>query len=321
MPRKTAGTTAKKAEEQAEDNNLDANIEAAQAAPRRGRAPMTFGTLTVENEYHNVVLWGREGSGKTTAAADAANHGKVVVINAEGGLKIRALQRQGINTDNLMVWPDPAAPVPITHRTLDRLYRQIKSSLDAEPGSIYAVIFDSVSEVVTAMLSFVADDRITKAAITDQVDRFETNRNDYGIMYKMFRDLLRKFRDLPCHVILTALERRDEDEDTRKVVYGPDINPGIQKDLAGYVDVVLYFRAADAKRPFRAVARGQERYRTKDRFGTLPDVLAEPSWTRMLAYIDEEISEIEDPLQAALVIKAKKEQEDTPDEDDDETDD
>lgn len=313
MPKAKTATAESKTQQDEQD--LDEAIKAAESnpAPRRGRAPLVFGALEEQREFVNVVMWGREGSGKSTAAVEAANHGKILVINAEGGLKIRALRRQGINTANIALWPGQGET--ISHRSLDRLYRQIKSDLAADPDAWFAVVFDSLSEVVTALLGSVSDDRIKKASIIDPFEKFETNRNDYGTMYKMFRDLLRKFRDLPCHVILTALERRDEDEDTRTVFYGPDINPGIQKDLAGYVDIQIYHRAASKGQPFRALVRGIDKYRTKDRYGLLPDTLAEPNFSRILGYIEEELEESTDPIQATLRKPSKKKDETDNDDD------
>src|SRR5690349_10249826 len=61
-------------------------------------------------ETTNTLLYGREGSGKTTAAARLANlfshlppgKGKILVINAEGGLKLRPLKNRGVDTSRIV---------------------------------------------------------------------------------------------------------------------------------------------------------------------------------------------------------------------------
>src|SRR5690625_8048708 len=94
-------------------------------------------------------------------------------------------------------------------------------------------------------------------------------------MSKQFRDLLRKYRDLPCHLILTALERRDVDEDTGQVAYGPALSPGVQKEVLGYIDLVLYFNEVEREtknesaKPYLTVTHSSGRYRTNYSYGMI----------------------------------------------------
>lgn len=271
-----------------------------------------FPSLEDAPEWLRILWYGREGSGKTTDALlatvpAAAAGSKILVINAEGGLKVKALQRHGVDPSLVRLWPNPNRPVPITHRRLDRLYRTIKADLMADPNSWYAVVFDSGTDIVESMVGFIGDKRVAKAREggldIDEIDAFATDRNDYGTMSKMFRDILRKFRDLPCHILITALERRDEDEDTKRVMYGPAVSPGIQSSLLGYVDIVLATKAEDETSPFRALTRKSARHRAKDRFGILPEVLVDPTFPRVLAYYNGELTEDTDPEQKRLPVK------------------
>lgn len=271
-----------------------------------------FASLSDTDEYLNVLLFGREGSGKTTAAVSLANlgYGKVLVVNAEGGMKKNTLKRHGIEIDRIMVWPPQGQP--ITHAGLDEVHRQLKADLADDPQSWAGVVFDSATEIVQALVDYVANDRIEKAsrkgANIDGVDQFFTDRSDYGTMSKMFRDILRKFRDLPTHFIVTALERRDVDEDSGKVQYGPAVTPGVQTDLLGYVDLVLACTAADDAegKPYRALTRSSGKYRGKDRLGVLPKVLVNPTIERILAYESGKLTEETDPLQKQLINNKKE---------------
>lgn len=266
-----------------------------------------FAPLATNDEYLNVLMFGREGSGKTTAACSLANlgYGKVLVVNAEGGLKKNTLKRQGIDIDRIMIWPPQGQK--ITHAGLDGVYRQLAADLANDPQSWSGVVLDSATELVQALVDHVSGDRIEKATRKgvniDGVDQFFTDRSDYGTMAKMFRDLLRKFRDLPAHFIVTALERRDVDDDTGKVQYGPAVSPSLQADLLGFVDVVMACSAADEDKPYRALTRNSGKYRGKDRLGVLPKVLVNPTVERILAYETGELTEETDPLQAQLLPK------------------
>ena len=64
-----------------------------------------FTSLSDTKEYVKAVFYGREGTGKTTAAATASQTGRVLFVNSEGGLKKAALTQHGVNTDNVAVWP------------------------------------------------------------------------------------------------------------------------------------------------------------------------------------------------------------------------
>lgn len=276
-------------------------------APAASKTGALFAPLSAEREFARAVFWGREGSGKTTSAMHAAHLGRILVINAEGGIKKKPLIDMGVPVDNIMVWPPRGEQ--ITHKGLDEVYFQIKSDLQDDPDSWMAVVLDSASEVVIGMVDHVSTDRVEKARANnrtiDEVDAFFTDRSDYGTMSKMFRDILRKFRDLPCHLIITGLERRDVDEDSAKVTYGPAVPPAIQTDLLGQVDFVLHFRAADDEgKPFRAVTKKSGKYRTKDREGVLPHVLAHPTFDRIVGYINGDLQEEADKEQKALVAAA-----------------
>lgn len=312
MPRKTAVKPAEVLDALSDGAMGEAN----DATPAENDAPATasptkatrnsepFVTLDDVPDHLRLVYWGPEGSGKTTAALAATTIGTVLVVNAEGGLKPKALRRQGIDTSRVKVWPPEGTR--ITHRSMDALYRRLKAELREDPKAYAAIVLDSISEINLVLTGSVSDDRIKKDMITDPFDKFFTDRSDYGTSGKMLRDLLRKFRDLPCHLIITALERRDEDEDTKKVRYGPAVSPAVQQDLAGQMDVILYCREAQGAAPYRALTRGIAKYRTKDRFGTVPDLLAEPSFVRVLAYVEEDLDEATDDLQQALVPKKHK---------------
>ena len=287
-----------------------------------------FGFAPIDDivDHTNTLLYGREGSGKTTIASRIANavpsgsKGKVLVINAEGGLKLGPLKKRGVDTSRIVVWPDPKRHERATHKGLDRIHRKIKADLMADPNSWFAVVFDSATEIHQAILDSVQQKRV--AAVRSRgadVDEDFVDIADYGTMSKLFKDVLRKFRDLPCHFVVTALERRDVDKDTGKPQYGPAVTPGLQSDLLGYVDFVLMCKAEDEDGPFRALTRANSRYRAKDRFDILPKVLADPFMDRIIGYVDGALTEETDPEQARIVARTKKAQ-DAPAQDDDEED-
>ncbi|AZF98665.1 RecA-like DNA recombinase [Arthrobacter phage Riovina] len=274
-----------------------------------------FAPVDDVDDTYNFCFYGLEGSGKTTAIATAANiapkGSRVLIINAEGGVKKKALQRRGIDTSKIVLWPNPKTGQKVTRKGLEQLYQRLAGDLARDPNSWFAIGWDSITEVHAKIVSDVANARIQKArdrdVIISETDEFFTDRDDYGVMSKMVNDLLRKFRDLPCHYVVTALERRDVDEKTSKVSYGPAVTPALQTSILGYTDVNLYFKAEDEDGPFRALVKGVGTYRTKDRLGGLPKVIAQPTMERILGYAEGTIEEAEDELQKTLpAIRERK---------------
>lgn len=288
-----------------------------------------FAALDDVIDYINTLLYGREGSGKTTAAARLANtashlpkgKGKVLVINAEGGLKKAPMRKRGIDTDRVVLWPDPKKHQRVTHASLDAIHRRVKADLVEDEDSWAGVVFDSATEIHQAILDSVQAKRVTAIQNRGQdVDPDFVDIADYGTMSKLFRDILRKFRDLPCHFVVTALERRDVDKDTGKPQYGPAVTPGLQADLLGYVDFVLMCKAEDEDGPFRALTRANSRYRAKDRFDVLPKIMVDPFLDRITQYVTGELEPDTDPEQERYKAKGKDVNKSDDDEEEDEDD-
>jgi hypothetical protein len=269
-----------------------------------------FGEMDLDvKEYLRVLYYGDEGSAKTTNAATLANGGKTLIINAEGGAKRRALLARGVDVTNLRFWPQKSSE-KITAAGLEQVYDRLQADLDADEDSWYGVIFDSATDIVQALTAQVSDDRITKARRRgieiDDVDSYFTDVADYGTMGKMFVDKIRKYRTLPCHLAITALQRRDVDKTSSVVTYGPAVTPGVATSLLGYVDIVLACKAEDEKRPYRGMSAGSDLYRMKDRYGILPKIMVEPTMERIIKYLEGDLTVDSDKLQALMPQPEKK---------------
>lgn len=280
-------------------------VEPTKAVARR-KAPANTQDLFVaydETEEHlNLLYWGREGSGKTIDLAAATQRGRVLFINAEGGLKKRALLANGANTSNLVLFPRPGQP--LNYYTLQEALFRVKADLMDDPNAWFLVAVDSVTELATAFTDAAADDRFEKGKLKNKewkptiTDEFFTDRDDYGVSTKMVRKLARFLRDLPCHTAMTTLERRDVDEKTSTVAYGPAVGPALQTSLLGYVDVVLYCKAPDEDKDyFRAMTKNVGTARAKDRIGVMPKILVNPTVLRVLDYNEGILTEDTDPEQ------------------------
>lgn len=273
-----------------------------------------FGSLDDDNEFVSALMYGNEGTIKTTSALRATilpDKGRVLLINAEGGAKRAPLTDFGVDADRVAVWPKPGKRVSFDG--LERLFYKLAADFETDKHAWAAVVWDSGTEIVATLLDQVIEQVVAeqeevvtrsagRAGNVKLRDRFETDRDDYRKMSNQVRSLVRKYRYLPCHFIITALVRADEKG--KKLVYGPAFTPAIQTDILGYVDVVAYHKATRDKNGdpvyyAQTVADGPND-RAKDRYHRLPAELVTPGFDRMVAYIRGELTEGNDPEQDRL---------------------
>lgn len=256
-------------------------------------------TLADENEWARVCLYGRFGTGKTTDLAYAANLGTVVHIDAEKRLKGGPLRRLGIPIDRIEAHRD------ITYEALGDLIADVAGRLYDQPGSVAAFNMDSVTEITKLLVGQVLDKNVTKTLARAEkrgeeveVNPYQIDLDYWGEMTEQMRRLLRHMRDLDCHLGFTAHERRDVDGDG-EIVIGPATTPKVQEDLMGYVDIVGH-TAMDGVHYVARFNPGTK-YQAKDTFGVLPDVMVNPTMSRIIAYVREELTVETDPMQQAYL--------------------
>jgi hypothetical protein len=297
------------------------------AKPKVGRPSMLGNATSLADrpEHYNCLWTGREGSTKTTSVLTAANFGRVLVVEAEGGIYRKPLSDFGINLANVVLWPPKNSEIEITYENLEALFWELKAELMADPAAWYAVVWDSNTDITQRLLGDVRayeyerNQRMPAGKQKEVRDNpFFTDRGDYGIMSAQIATLLRRFRDLPVHFLSTALERRDVDEDTGRVVYNPNVNPALQSDLLGYSSLVVYTKMdslqvgpdpeVDLIDEVTGQIRASEHNRAKDRLHTLPRVLAVPTWERIVGYLDQTLTEATDEVQQQWLANRKTDQ-------------
>lgn len=270
---------------------------------------MTY-DLSVKEENHSFVADGFvvHNTAKTTDLAHMAKGGKVIWVNAEGGIKRRPLQHVfNLPLENIELYPDPRRNNRVSLRMLDDLFWQTLERLENEPGSIYGVVFDSVTDIYKVLLEDVREKEMQKVlakaeaqGTVAEVDPFFNDRGYYGVMTEQMRQIIRRFRDLPCHFGMSALTRQDMDEDSGEIIYGPALNPALQTDLLGWVDLVCRTYTEDPDDGGDDLYFGSfhiEGIRVaKDRYKTMPKKMVTPTFDRIQSYLNGELTAENDPL-------------------------
>lgn len=260
----------------------------------------TYETLADQEEVVNILYYGEQGTGKTLAMATLASRGRIIFVNAEGGLKRRPLLQWGIPLENIELSRASSYPA------LEALYWDVRKRL--ETNSVEApigVCFDSITEITKSVTEQQVMTRVQrKQAEADalfiqakpaDIDPFRIHLDDYGVMTEQLRHLTRMFRDLPCHFALSALSRRDVDASGAAdgtgdaVVYRPSLTPKFGADLVGYMDIVAATQIA-TDGSYVAVTKPRYRLLGKDRFGALPTTMVDPTLDRVIQVIQDDMT-------------------------------
>jgi phage nucleotide-binding protein len=239
--------------------------------------PRTLGGLEIATvaerpKYINALWYGNPGAGKTVLAgsADAVPELRpVLFIDVEGGtLSIRERYPE-VDVIRVQTWGD-----------MQRLYDDLYDG----KYDYKTIVLDSLTEIQKfSMYS------IMEAVVLDNPDRDSEVPaiRDWGKNIEQIRRLVRAFRDLPMHTIITALAATEKDSKTGTIVTRPSLSGKLAMEVGGFVDIVgyLYTKAVDDNVMRLLLTTGTDRQVAKDRSDTLPTILEAPDMTKLYNHI------------------------------------
>lgn len=253
-------------------------------------------SLSEDTDVIRAMWYGDPGFGKTDDLAHMACLGKTIYIDAENRLKAGPLKRRGVPIENIEPVKD------CRYEALEALAFEIGERL-AKGEEIIGVCWDSATENARQFTQTLVDKGVIKAnrAGKERV-AWATELADWGDMTEQMRRTIRRFRDLPIHLALSCLASRDTDE-TGSVRVSPALSPAVYKDFMGYMDVVVHKRTEVLPNQddplYFGLCRPSGIYVAKDSFGTMPKILVDPGFDRVLAYVRGDLTSATDPIQTA----------------------
>ncbi len=225
-------------------------------------------SVDLADPWVNILVYGRNGAGKTRFAATAPN----VIIGDVNEQGTRSAKGSGAKKFPIDKWSD-----------VGDLYWYLKSG----EHDFESVALDTITALNRLCLQMVLGEA------EDRDPNRETgmpDRRAYGRAGELMRSQLLAFRNLPMHVIFTAQERVIKDEDTDEpVLHTPDLPGGSRGIAMGSVSIIgrvfrkeVKFRKKGSKEietrwEDRMLVGPHEEFDTKDRTNNLGQVVRRPT--------------------------------------------
>lgn len=235
-----------------------------------------------------VLYVGAPKRAKTTDIATMANlcsdNQRVAYVDFENGLKARPLKARGIDVSKIIRY------MPRTPEEMEEIYWLLAESMHSDPEQWIGTAVDTVTAMQSLFVGIATRTRVEKEKkkTSQEAEKllFKPGWDEYAIWTEQAKDLLTKFRDLPCHVAFSTHEVSEATAQGLKLL--PKITSSFRIDLMGYPDVIIQKVAAENPLTpdpegieYLGVCRNVDKYVGGDRLGITPVVLANPTMERL----------------------------------------
>ncbi len=226
--------------------------------------------------------YGEPGVGKTRFAATALDHAElrpVLYLDVDGGI-VAVRKRQDLEV--------------VQVRSMDQVrgvYNELYASVDwnaEKPRLPYrTVVIDTGSELAKL------DMRVIAKAAHDANPRqheYVPSQREYLISGERVREVVRAYRDLPCHFIFCC-HSGDGKDNSNATIFFPQFSGKLRHEIAGFLDIVGYMTSDTEKAAFVNYMQVQKtkRVAAKDRTDSLGDngIITNPTMPDIFDAIQE----------------------------------
>lgn len=212
--------------------------------------------------YLNLLIYGNPGVGKTTLLGTAQDHPMttpVLIIDVEAG--VTTLRRR---TDIDVI---TARSV----KDIEKIYKELYDN----PGYYKTVGIDSLTELQQLDMRDIMREVVNKRP---DLDPDVPSQREWGKSGQHVRKIVRAFRDLPCHTIMTALVSEQRDNEN-VLMMQPSVPGKLRQEVPGFLDIVGYmFTVTQDQQLIRKLqVVGTRRVTAKDRTDALGDLVENPT--------------------------------------------
>lgn len=255
-----------------------------------------------------ILVYGEPGAGKTVlagSAQDCKSMKNALMISVEAGtLSIRDRDIDVLDPDsirefrNIFDWiasharfrqqfEDSGYEDDDALDNLKMLHKDLFKEETDEPKLFRTVIIDNLTEVNTLASDEVLDVDKDSIVLDPPIER----RRDWGKIKKMVGKIVRDFKNLPIHTIITAHKTKDGDEPDSK--FKPAVTGNLKDELPGFFDVVGILQPVQEEdengesiinRYFSV--EGSDRFIAKDRSDSLGTTMINPTMSDIMSKIE-----------------------------------
>lgn len=225
---------------------------------------------SVARQHLKILVYGYPGVGKTVFASTANDDPRTkpaLFIDFEGG--------------TLSIADKDIDVVRVTEfKQFNEIYEFLRTQ-----NHYKTVILDSITEIQKLnMLGLMAE----AVKLNPNKDPDRPLIDDWGKSTEQMRKLIRHFRDLPMHVIITALAQEVKDERDGSITVKPSLPGKLADEICGMLDIVGYLgvmeRTVEGQRVStrQLLVQPMSKFIAKDRSNKLGQFIENPTVPKML---------------------------------------
>lgn len=200
---------------------------------------MKLTPVSEQPNYFKILVYGPPDSGKTTFSASGAKHkefGTTAIMNIERGL-------QSVRRSGAVQTPDIKCEADI-----EKVITCISSKAKGWE-KVKTLVVDSATEMQRVLLEEAVRNRLKKKPDSGSKPQLA----DYGDLTAATRRLGAMLRDLPCHIIITALEKTHRDkEDGPPTEISPEMTAKACGSVMAMMDNVWGMKKLQARQAVKA---------------------------------------------------------------------
>lgn len=253
-------------------------------------AGLPIGKVSERLDFAKVLLYGPSGVGKTKVAgsvAEVATMLPALFIDVEGGVKtIRNLYP---DIDYVRVEDKITSDGKVVSSGWNDVVRIVESGDLVK--NYRTVVVDSLTELNKGIMKMVNYNAYLENP--SKVDLDVPSKRDWGKGGERTRWLIRTLRDMPIHVIFTALdanERGEGGEPTGNIQ--PQLPGQLGQQIPAFMDEVFYLYAKkvfndkmEERIGYFLLSRRDGTHVAKDRSGRMPTVIENPTMKEIVTFV------------------------------------
>ena len=242
----------------------------------------------IEQYKLKMLVYGPPGVGKTSLLATAGLHkltSPILLVNVEGGM-LSVAESGALGLPEV---PDVVDLESFEH--LDNIFWFL-----AKGDHPYkSVGIDSLSELQMVNLEGIVKKQLGLASGSGKSRKSLDDiwQDDYGTSTQQLRRIVRRFRDLPMHVLFSCHDGSSQDRDKVETVH-PMLTPKLRAAVMGYMDIIGYMYMEAESNPDggetltrKLLCRPYGKWQAKDRSPgqKLGTVIDDPSMESIINHI------------------------------------